>query len=488
MKKFLIVSLGGVSLLIAAASCIRRDAGSVRLTFKFGPKSITSAALTCIAVNVVGEGIPSRDPLTPDKNLAGAVGGDHCTYPGVTTKLVARDKAGVFELQVPPGKRRLIQVFGVESTVGCADANLGDLMAKSRSSAGATGYGGFYEIGRSVSDLVKSDTVSIANTFDANSPKDYTACKQQSGPAINFGSTKTLTHIGGKIAISTSGGTGSKTYSIVSGGGSISGSVFTAGASAGTTVIRAQDTIGVTQNLQVTTFNGNEVNSNLDTWFIADSLSSKPDGYTLVSGDKLINRGGSSSVADLPFVQDYVKYYVIDGPNNTPVVTMADGYMEQTGFDLAASTAHLFLVAKATQTTVHFFCLTSGSDCTSTSNQFFSLASVANILESRMRVGLSYEVLSSTISDPQAFRIMEVKWTSTANYDFAVGSSYDNLNPNLPTPVSFTGGQFHLGHESGGGFYGSIAEILFFKTSLSTSERNATLNYLRDKYNLTRPT
>ncbi len=131
----------------------------------------TAAGFTCVAVNVVGDQIPSRDPRFPPYLFAAMkYSGSPCMYPGITSKLVAMPASGTstsIDLQVPRGFQNIIQVLGLLQS-GCA-ANpdtLGDLIA--RTTSPDVSLADLYELGRTVVDISGPMDVIIPNTYSSS--------------------------------------------------------------------------------------------------------------------------------------------------------------------------------------------------------------------------------------------------------------------------------------------------------------------------------
>lgn len=178
MKKiFIVLSL----MILSGCSLKSKDPNSVNLRFYF--ESSTQKKLfsflhgvdyaldsvsqsSCLGVNVVGTGIDS----TYDKSMIGTAleqlnKGEACTYRGVTSPPIAVNADATFELSVPAGTRRFIQVLGFQdpNQAICGKSQpFGEIYLPSPGE-NVTGY----ELGREVRDLFTSQTISISNRYDA---------------------------------------------------------------------------------------------------------------------------------------------------------------------------------------------------------------------------------------------------------------------------------------------------------------------------------
>jgi hypothetical protein len=475
-------------------SCFRKeeDTPRVSLRFKKKPRTLTTASLTCLAVNVVGDGIPSSDPTVETKNLDDSLAGGFCTYPGITTQLIPMETGGAFDLKIPAGRSRLIQVFGIESATGCpVGQNLADLMVKLRSPAGiSSDYGGFYEVGRAVVDLYKSTAVNIPNTFDGDHPKDYTTCPG-TGRTFTKGKVASAIHVNGQIKLAVSGGAGSPTFQVVSGGGTISSAGIFSSSTEGKSVLRATDALGRSVEHEISVFDANAVRLGpglTEGWFIADSFRANGDNYQLVLGDTWPNRTENTHILDLAWMQNTITYRETDGPNGMPTVDLSSGYFKSINMIVGSTTSmNIYVVAKrALSTTGYFFCMTNGVNCTAVANRYAFFKSNGSTHNAGLRVGSTETGMSSAISDEGKFALHELIWNDTTNLDFRVGSTTDNASAaNLTSSFFSTSGNFLLGDGgTAAGLDGSVSEILIFAPSLSATERDKVLSYIDGKYNL----
>jgi hypothetical protein len=178
MKKFFIT----MSFLVLGGCSLKpKDPHSVNLRFYFASSSQSNLfsflrgaesfldsvnQANCLAVNVVGSGIDS----TYDRSIIGTAleqlnKGEACTYRGVTSPPLSLSADASFDLSVPAGTRRFIQVLGFQDSnqVLCGKSvPFGEIYIPNDSN-GVTGY----ELGREVRDLFTSQTITISNRYDA---------------------------------------------------------------------------------------------------------------------------------------------------------------------------------------------------------------------------------------------------------------------------------------------------------------------------------
>lgn len=143
----------------------------------------TLNGFACLAVNVVGPGIPDSGPH-PKPHLAPIFDRvlrreSYCSYRGVMAGPVFPQSGsyGPTELSVtvPAGALRLVQIVGVAESAGCLPGQL------AREPGGTTGR--YYEVGRAVLDGVFGDrSVAVPNEWTTASDQSARALDCAGGP------------------------------------------------------------------------------------------------------------------------------------------------------------------------------------------------------------------------------------------------------------------------------------------------------------------
>ncbi len=177
-----------------------KDLVSVSLTFQSGIRSIvknrdydfsekifsafnppdTISGFKCLAVNIVGSGIPSSQPDSDDieKKVSDLLGGAMCSYPGITSLPIQTGQDVNLKLNVPSGRNRIIQVVGLGDTNGVfcnSSTEVGKVSANFKQDDS------FYELGRKVVDLFSNQSVSIDNSYDKLAVADKSKSKMACG-------------------------------------------------------------------------------------------------------------------------------------------------------------------------------------------------------------------------------------------------------------------------------------------------------------------
>jgi hypothetical protein len=130
----------------------------------------------CLLINVMGSGIPNRNPKDEQADMASILAGSFCSYPGVLSKFINVPRTAAetvsLSLPVPVGTRRVVQVLGVIYPGGC-QGNIEDLLdSVSNDSEGK--IKGIFEIGRAIVDTVGNVSVTIPNNYNSASPREVT--------------------------------------------------------------------------------------------------------------------------------------------------------------------------------------------------------------------------------------------------------------------------------------------------------------------------
>jgi len=131
-----------------------------------------AALFDCLFVNVVGDGIDSKDSnLIPADLLPNLLNGTStCSYPGVVSDPVTLDGSTTsitISLNVPNGQNRLIQVIGVilGSGVTCGNMDTSTFVET------APDKFQLIEIGQTKTDTTAPTTVTITNSYNESTPK-----------------------------------------------------------------------------------------------------------------------------------------------------------------------------------------------------------------------------------------------------------------------------------------------------------------------------
>jgi len=116
----------------------------------------------CLAVNVVGPGIPSSDSLPTDESidsvLARLYAGSSCSYPGITSPPISLTEGASATLTVPTGPNRIIQVVGFMNPDFCS-------LTEPVGTSKIESSGDIFELGRAQQDIFGDTTVSIGNSY-----------------------------------------------------------------------------------------------------------------------------------------------------------------------------------------------------------------------------------------------------------------------------------------------------------------------------------
>jgi len=125
----------------------------------------------CWAVNVAGDGIPASHPAIFAFD-GPSIADSSCVYPGVTSALfppVPPGESVTIELEVPVGARRMVQMLGVQSYVGCPGfPAFGEVLASEIDPATFEifSFGEVSLLGSSVADTFGDTEVEIFNSYD----------------------------------------------------------------------------------------------------------------------------------------------------------------------------------------------------------------------------------------------------------------------------------------------------------------------------------
>ena len=138
----------------------------------------TVAGFNCVGFNVIGPGIaPSDsgndgDPNQIYQNLLSQT--SHCSYAGVTSPPVPMTGGTqTISLVVPTGTGRLIQAIGVQDPGGQVCGSTTPLGSQNQNNSQS--QTGFFEIGRTVVNLLSDTAVSLSNTYDTLTAADQAA-------------------------------------------------------------------------------------------------------------------------------------------------------------------------------------------------------------------------------------------------------------------------------------------------------------------------
>lgn len=181
--------------LVAASACtldrehedrvrVRIDVGAAEETGEKGAFIPGGAAgFDCLAVNIVGQGIPAPAFFNNigAKPISAILGGSPCAYPGVVSPLRPMSGGGSFELDVPAGPDRVVQILGIRTknaAIGCPAGADGrkTFIEVYETENGEESFPGVYELGRVRTDLFTSRDLVVPNQFDPERPKSVTRC------------------------------------------------------------------------------------------------------------------------------------------------------------------------------------------------------------------------------------------------------------------------------------------------------------------------
>ena len=151
----------------------------------------TAAGFDCLAVNVMGDGISGtgfknrpEDQSNPQSNPQSnsQFSSQFCSYSGVTSMPIAFGENTVFDLTVPVGSARRIQVLGLVDT-GFGFCKSSSTLAQTKEIQGTQGFA--FELGSTTTDLFSNKTVAIENQYEGLSEderkKRDVGCGQKAG-------------------------------------------------------------------------------------------------------------------------------------------------------------------------------------------------------------------------------------------------------------------------------------------------------------------
>ena len=126
---------------------------------------------------MVGEGIPSLDSSI-GSDWESVASGRTCTYPGSSTipqaiPPVSDTRSLTFELKVMPGKKRVFQIVGINTTGSCPTEDIGNLISRAHKGTLPEEIEGLYEVGRATADVVKTGTILISSNYDVSSAYNF---------------------------------------------------------------------------------------------------------------------------------------------------------------------------------------------------------------------------------------------------------------------------------------------------------------------------
>lgn len=463
------------------------------LVLNLGDRAPASVAdFDCYGVLVTGPGIPGEasDGKPEDDALPRT---NHCTYPGVASSFVAASAAKTkLEVTIPRGSDRLIQVVGLEDPAGegCPNTNVAKFLSASRAkSSAATVYGGLYEIGRTVEDIITTNQeIQIDSSYDPAA--NLRTCVGKTAYPDLVLTPKTLTvPPSGYYQFTATGGVGALTAELVNSSNQLvtgfgSDGILQSSPTTGTYRARIEDTKGNIREavVEVTLPGGSPI-----FWFRADFYWALGPGTSYPAAGQV----WSNSV---PVTADLVPaggaaFTRSGGPNGHPVLTLgASSEFTYGGLStLNIGPAHVFVVAAATAPNGGFFCIGRTSNCLDPGGSIFI------DLASGLLTGNAFNTATDTTSTapyPLTPFISELEWTPASEVKLTVdatGTSYDtSVFATTPTAAGFTitsGGTIQIGRTSAN-FSGQVAEVLVYPSVLTGSNLTSVRTYLKEKYSI----
>jgi hypothetical protein len=159
----------------------------------------TVGGFDCLAVNVMGDGIPptphtcgctgsnctcGNDAATAYANLPNNIAGKtFCAYPGVTSvpqPVPSSTASETVSLAVPTGPQRIVEIVGIMDPTHVVCAN--PVPVGSSDDGGNSNY---FELGRAIVDLFHSQAIAVPDTFDTLTPADQLAHQVNCGGGGN---------------------------------------------------------------------------------------------------------------------------------------------------------------------------------------------------------------------------------------------------------------------------------------------------------------
>lgn len=136
------------------------------------------STMDCLYVNVMGNGI-FPNPAHPVDYSALENGSACATYQGITSSLIPSLSTAASEvsLMIPVGSRRIFQVIGVDSTIGCPqNPPVAEIIRNQVLTGGSSSvrdlFPKMFILGRSMIDLNADTVLDIRNDFDSSHPQE----------------------------------------------------------------------------------------------------------------------------------------------------------------------------------------------------------------------------------------------------------------------------------------------------------------------------
>lgn len=392
----------------------------------YDPPPALSSGFTCMAVNVVGNGIAdtSKNGDESAQRLPGLYAGSSCSYAGVTTPPLSITDGQSATLTVPAGVGRIVTVLGLQDpdNLYCGTATpIGD---QDHQGAETTK---FVELGRAVVDLFSSTGVTVLNTYDS-----LTASQKRNRLANCGDSTRPSETAGGPIAWYEAGSyVGRSGFSEPTYGGSFafpaSGNDFqdSRGTSGyGPSLVANDSTSNSLLRLASSSLNGQfAVSSGATGYFTGTSALGSVSGFTMVMVARLTIGGGDT---------------LIEVGNNPQSCTSADE-----GFALYSSSSWGFKACK----------------------------------------GVTDNDSGTYGTADTSFHAHTIRWSSGGNVQYWLGvggstsSPSTTAGPFIPSLVSLNGSIKVAGS-------GDVetAEVILWNSALSDSDLSRIWEYLKFKY------
>lgn len=144
------------------------DGGLVGINSFKMPASVND--FHCFAINVVGPGIPRAQGnngsagMSEAQILSGMYAGSTCAYPGYISQPIPKSQETAIEITIPAGEKRIIQVLGIkEKPAYFCNQTLPYMQIPDASFPHREEI---YEVGRTITDLLKSRTVEVTNAWN----------------------------------------------------------------------------------------------------------------------------------------------------------------------------------------------------------------------------------------------------------------------------------------------------------------------------------
>lgn len=466
-------------------TCTARQPDTVRVRFSVSPKKNrmlyqTAAEYPCFGLLITGEGIPS---ITGE---SGRTVTDFCSYPGASSRFIAGGSAGQMEVYVPAGRNRRIQVVGLEtgSSATCFDGKVSEFLQGAKTGSSSTSsFGGVYELGVVVRDLLADTSIDLNSAYDPATAKNIVGC-QTGVPGLSLiprGPTKI--DKGGKVIFKAEGGTPPYTYTAVNGAINSSTGYFLAAGTAGvTSTITVTDSTGATSVSEITTYSPPILPY---VWYVGGHYVTLNDGTALTGTDYWNSKVGGTILTPTGTGTMTFRQNAINGFSAIQIQGDSNLHTSSPDFTSVAM-GHAYMVAKvnaASQGTL--FCLQGYSGICDTPYNAFRMY-VTNAVFGGQYADV--DVAGATVATPNQYSINELIGEGTAGTVALTAGANTNTGTTGGNPITFgnsPSGYFFIGPTTAPTTYDvSVAELLVFTSVLTTAERANMRAYLMAKYRI----